>query len=281
MNIAYLNGAFLPLEDAKVSVLDRGFLFGDGIYEYLPSYGGKPFLLQEHLVRLQRSCDAIGLTNPYSTEQWTQLIDQLITKNGGGNLGLYFQITRGVAKRDHAFPQGVAPTVFIMANSVSPAPREQIDNGIACVSMVDIRWVRCDIKVISLLGNVLLRQAAVEAGGVEAVLFRDGFLTEGAASNILVVRDDKLLVPPKDNFILPGITYDLILELCARNAVPFEVRQISEAEVKSADELMMTASGREVVAITKLDGNPVGTGKPGPLFLKLYQLYQDYKAAVQ
>jgi D-alanine transaminase len=278
MSTVYLNGEFLPLEEAKVPVLDRGFIFGDGVYELVPCYGGKPLRVAEHLARLQRSLDAIRLSNPHSDGAWGTLIEQTIERNGGGNLSVYFQVTRGVAKRDHSFPQGVTPTVFMMATPLATPSPEQIKNGVACISLPDNRWLRCDIKSISLLSNVLLRQAATDAGGAEVVLFRDGLLTEGSASNVLVARAGKLLAPPKDNLILPGITYDLVLELDAKYGVPFEVREIEEAEVRTADELMLTSSTREVLAITTLDGQAVGNGEPGPIFQMLHRLYQDYKA---
>ena len=281
MNTVYLNGEFLPLEEAKVPVLDRGFIYGDGIYELIPVYAGRPLRLKEHLARLQRSLDAIRLANPHTDAEWAALIDAMIAKNGSGDIYVYFQITRGVAKRDHAFPKDTPPTVFMMASPLPTPPREQVENGVACVTMQDNRWLRCDIKAISLLGNVLLRQAALDAGGAEAVMFRDGLLTEGSASNILVARDGKLLAPPKDHLILPGVTYDLVLELDAKHVVPFEVREISEAEVRSADELMLTSSTKEVLAITQLDGKPVGNGKPGPIFRQLHGLYQDYKARLK
>ncbi|MBA2690387.1 MAG: D-amino acid aminotransferase [Burkholderiales bacterium] len=279
--MVYLNGEFLPLEEAKVPVLDRGFIFGDGVYEFVPCYGGKPLRLAQHLARLQRNCEAIRLANPCSDSKWAELIAEIIMRNGGGNLAVYMHLTRGVAKRDHAFPATAIPTVFMMATPLSTPSQEQIDNGVACVTMADNRWLRCDVKSISLLGNVLLRQAAMDGGGVEAVLFRDGFLTEGSASNILVARQGKLLAPPKDHLILPGITYDLVLELDAQHGVPLEVREISEAEVRGADELMLTSSSKEVLAITILDGKPVGNGKPGPIFKLLHQLYQTYKAKLE
>ena len=281
MNTVYLNGEFLPLEEAKVPVLDRGFIYGDGIYELIPVYAGRPLRLKEHLARLQRSLDAIRLANPHTDAEWAALIDAMIAKNGSGDIYVYFQITRGVAKRDHAFPKDTPPTVFMMASPLPTPPREQVENGVACVTMQDNRWLRCDIKAISLLGNVLLRQAALDAGGAEAVMFRDGLLTEGSASNILVARDGKLLAPPKDHLILPGVTYDLVLELDAKYGVPFEVREITEAEVRSADELLLTSSTKEVLAITQLDGKPVGNGKPGPIFRQLHGLYQDYKARLK
>ena len=281
MNTVYLNGEFLPLEEAKVPVLDRGFIYGDGIYELIPVYAGRPLRLKEHLARLQRSLDAIRLANPHTDAEWAALIGSMIARNGSGDIYVYFQITRGVAKRDHAFPKDTPPTVFMMASPLPTPPREQVENGVACVTMQDNRWLRCDIKAISLLGNVLLRQAALDAGGAEAVMFRDGLLTEGSASNILVAREGRLLAPPKDHLILPGVTYDLVLELDAKHVVPFEVREISEAEVRSADELMLTSSTKEVLAITQLDGKPVGNGKPGPIFRQLHGLYQDYKARLK
>ena len=281
MNTVYLNGEFLPLEEAKVPVLDRGFIYGDGIYELIPVYAGRPLRLKEHLARLQRSLDAIRLANPHTDAEWAALIGSMIARNGSGDIYVYFQITRGVAKRDHAFPKDTPPTVFMMASPLPTPPREQVENGVACVTMQDNRWLRCDIKAISLLGNVLLRQAALDAGGAEAVMFRDGLLTEGSASNILVAREGRLLAPPKDHLILPGVTYDLVLELDAKYGVPFEVREITEAEVRSADELMLTSSTKEVLAITQLDGKPVGNGKPGPIFRQLHGLYQDYKARLK
>jgi D-alanine transaminase len=280
MNIVYLNGEFLPIDEAKIPVLDRGFIFGDGIYEVVPCYGGRPLRLQEHLARLARSLAAIGCQNPHSDAEWTALVEQIVSRNGSGDLAVYWQVTRGVAKRDHAFPAGVTPTVFMMASPLTTPSREQVENGVACITMQDNRWLRCDIKSTSLLGNVLLRQAAIDDGGVEAVLFRDGKLTEGSASNIMLAKGGKLVAPPKDHMILPGITYDLVLELDARHGVPFEVREISEAEVRSADELMLTSSSREVLAITRLDGRPVGNGEPGPIFRLLHKLFQDYKAGL-
>jgi D-alanine transaminase len=278
VSTVYLNGEFLPAAEARVPVLDRGFIFGDGVYEVVPCYGGKPLRLAEHLTRLQRSLDAIRIVNPRSDSEWAALVDDIVERNGGGDLSVYFQVTRGVAKRDHSFPQAVAPTVFMMANPLATPPAEQVENGVACITLPDNRWLRCDIKSVSLLPNVLLRQAATDAGSAEVVLFRDGLLTEGSASNILVAREGMLLAPPKDHLILAGITYDLVLELDAKHGVPFEVREVSEAEVRSADELMLTSSIREVLAVTTLDGKPVGNGKPGPIFRMLHKLYQDYKA---
>ncbi|MDD5329865.1 MAG: D-amino acid aminotransferase [Sulfuricella sp.] len=276
----YLNGEFMPVEQARVPVLDRGFIFGDGVYELIPVYSSRAFRLREHLRRLQHSLDGIRIPNPHSEEEWVGLVEELIARNADEDQSLYLHVTRGVAKRDHAFPPGVPPTVFMMSNPLVTSPPELVDSGVAVVSAADNRWLRCDIKAISLLPNVLLRQLAVDAGAAETLLLRDGFLTEGAASNIFVVRDGVLLAPPKDNLMLPGITYDVILELAAAAAMACEVRRIAEQEVRTAQELWLTSSAREVQAITALDGQPVGDGKPGPLFRRMYRLYQDYKTTV-
>ncbi|OIR11332.1 D-alanine aminotransferase [mine drainage metagenome] len=282
----YLNGAFMPIEEARISVLDRGFIFGDGVYEVIPVYSRRPFRLAEHLQRLQHSLDGIKLKNPHSEREWTAILSELIERNAqdGRNQDqyLYLHITRGVAKRDHAFPNPpVPPTVFLLSNPLTTPPPELLQSGIACITVADNRWLRCDIKAIALLPNVLLRQAAVEAGCAEAILIRDdAFLTEGAASNIFVVKNGKLLAPPKDNLMLPGITYDVILELAAANGIPYEVRRVTKAEVLGADELLLTSSTKEVLPITQLDGKPVGNGKPGAMFAKLHPLYQTFKREV-
>jgi D-alanine transaminase len=278
----FLNGAFVPIEEAKISVLDRGFIFGDGVYEVIPVYSRKAFRLTEHLRRLQHSLDGIRLVNPHSDSEWTTIINHLITRNSGEDQYLYLHITRGVAKRDHAFPNPpVKPTVFMMSNPLIVAPAALLQTGVACITAQDYRWLRCDIKAIALLPNVLLRQMAIDAGCAETILIRDDeFMTEGAASNIFVVKDGKLLAPPKDNLMLPGITYDVILEIAAANGIPYEVRRIAVAEVHAADELLLTSSTKEVLAITQLDGKLVGTGKPGAMFAKLYKLYQDFKQDV-
>ncbi|MHB9101321.1 MAG: D-amino acid aminotransferase [Sulfuricella sp.] len=276
----YLNGQFMPIEEARVPVLDRGFIFGDGVYEVIPVYSRRPFRLREHLKRLQHSLDGIRLANPHSEEEWGRLIGELVERNQDEDQSLYLHITRGVAKRDHAFPPGVAPTVFMMSNPLATSTPELMESGVAVVSAADNRWLRCDIKAISLLPNILLRQLAVDAGAAETLLLRDGFLTEGAASNIFVVRDEVLLAPPKDHLMLPGITYDVILELAAAASLKTEVRRISEHEVRTAQELWLTSSTKEVLAITHLDGQPVGDGRPGPWFRQMYRLYQDYKNTV-
>ncbi len=276
----YLNGEFMPIEEARVPVLDRGFIFGDGVYEVIPVYSRRPFRLREHLKRLQHSLDSIRLANPHSEEEWAELIGELVKRNQDEDQSLYLHVTRGVAKRDHAFPPGVAPTVFMMSNPLVTSTPELVESGVAVVSAADNRWLRCDIKAIALLPNVLLRQLAVDAGAAETLLLRDGFLTEGAASNIFVVRDDVLLAPPKNNLMLPGITYDVILELAALASLKTEVRRISEHEVRTAQELWLTSSTKEVLAITRLDGKPVADGRPGPWFRQMHRLYQDYKSSV-
>src|SRR5512134_622814 len=276
----YLNGDFMPLEEARIPVLDRGFIFGDGVYEVIPVYSRHVFRLPEHLMRLQRSLDAVRIANPHSDAEWTRLIGQIIARNAPEDQGVYLQVTRGVAKRDHAFPKGVAPTVFIMSNPLVTPPAEQVANGVPAVTASDYRWLRCDIKSVALLANCLLRQLAVDAGAVETVLIRDGFVTEGSASNVLLVKDGILLAPPKNHLMLPGITYDVVLELAAAHGVPHQVREVTELELRAADELMLTSSTKEVLAITSLDGRPVGGGRPGPVFAKLYRLYQEYKQTV-
>ena len=276
----YLNGEFMPIAEARVPVLDRGFIFGDGVYEVIPVYSRCPFRLREHLKRLQHSLNGIRLTNPHSEDEWVRLISELVERNAEEDQSLYLHITRGVARRDHAFPPDAAPTVFMMSNPLVTSTPELVASGVAVMSAVDNRWLRCDIKAISLLPNVLLRQMAVDAGAAETLLLRDGFLTEGAASNIFVVRENVLLAPPKDNLMLPGITYDVILELATAASIKTEVRRISEEEVRTAQELWLTSSTKEVLAITHLDGMPVADGRPGPVFHQMYRLYQNYKNTV-
>jgi len=275
----YLNGQFLPLEDAKVSVLDRGFIYGDGVYELVPVYGRRPYRLPQHLARLQRSLDGIRLANPHTDAEWEAIIAGLIGRMTFADQGVYLQVTRGAAKRDHAFPAGVAPTVFMMSNPLALPSREQVERGVAVITAVDERWLHCDLKTISLLGNVLARQLAVDAGATETVLFRNGYLTEASASNVLLVRGGVIVAPPKDNQILPGITYDVAFELAREGGLPIEVRPVPKDEALAADEMWLSSSTKEVLAVTALDGRPFAGGKPGPVFRKVHALFQASKAA--
>lgn len=283
----YLNGKFMPIEEAFIPVLDRGFIFGDGVYEVIPVYSRRPFRLAEHLKRLQSSLDGIRLSNPYDDAAWSKLIAQLIEQNNSEDQYLYLHITRGVAKRDHAFPQPpLEPTVFMMSSPLLQPAAELINTGVSAVTASDNRWLRCDIKAISLLPNVLLRQQAVDAGCAEAILIREeenpaaSFMTEGAASNIFLIKNKTLLAPPKNNLMLPGITYDVVLELAAANNIACQVRKIAKAEIFTADEILLTSSTREVMPITSVNGKPVGNGKPGPLFAQMHKLYQNFKHEV-
>jgi D-alanine transaminase len=275
--IVYLNGTFMPIGEAKIPVLDRGFIFGDGVYEVIPVYGREPFRMPHHLARLSHSCDGIGLANPHGDAEWERLVRELAARQPFDDQAVYLQVTRGVAKRDHAFPKGVAPTVFMMSNPLPSPTREQVERGVAAITAEDNRWQRCDLKTISLLGNVLMRQRAAEAGAVETVMFRDGFLTEASASNVLLVKNGTILAPPKDHLILPGITYDAAIEFARDAGMSVEIRPITRAEALAADEMWLSSSTKEVVAITTLDGKPFGGGVPGPVFRKLWAVFQSRK----
>ena len=277
-SIVFLNGEFLPADEARISVLDRGFIFGDGVYEVIPVYGGKLFRLPHHLDRLDHSLEGIRLANPLTHSRWQELLEQLIEKNGGGDQSLYLQVTRGVAKRDHGFPPDTEPTVFAMSNPVGPVP-EQLHNGIAAVTVEDYRWKLCHIKAIALLPNILLRQQAVDAGAAEAIMLRDSFVTEGTASNVFIVNNGVVVTPPKSNLLLPGVTRDLVVELCHDNAVPCVEGAINEVQLREADEIWITSSTREIIPVTRLDDQPVGDGHPGKVWQQLIALYQSYKQA--
>ena len=278
----YLNGEWMPVEQARVPVLDRGFIFGDGVYEFIPVYGRKPFRAVPHFARLARSLDATGIANPHSEEQWNTLLHTIIAKQAFDHQGVYFQVTRGVAPRDHAFPRDAKPTVFMMANPLATPSAEVRARGVACVTAVDNRWHRCDIKSISLLGNVLMRQLAAEHGAIETVMFRDGYLSEASASNVFMVKDGTVHAPLKDHLMLHGITLDAVIDLARAAGLPLELRPITESEVWSADELWLSSSSKEVVAVTTLDGKPVGapshSGKPGPVFAKIRAAFDAAKA---
>jgi len=278
--IVYLNGEFVPLADAKIPVLDRGFIYGDGVYEVVPVYGRRAFRMPQHLARLQYSLDGIRLANPRSNADWDALIAELIARQPFDDQAVYLQITRGVAKRDHAFPAGVTPTVFMMSNPLVVPSRDQVERGVAVVTAQDNRWLRCDLKTTSLLGNVLMRQLAVDHDAVETVMFRDGHLTEASASNVMIVRDGRIIAPPKDNLILPGITYDATLEIAKGAGVALDVRAIAHAEAMAADEMWLSSSTKEVLAITTVDGLPFGGGKPGPVFRRVWDAFQRAKPGV-
>ena len=276
----FLNGKFMPIEQATVPVLDRGFIFGDGVYELVPVYSRVPFRIDEHLTRLERSLNEVRIRNPYSRERWREIIAQLIAQQPYEDQGVYFQVTRGVAKRDHAFPKGVEPTVFIMSNPLVNPPAELVDAGARAVTAPDFRWLRCDIKSISLIGNCLLRQLSADVGAVETILLRDGKLTEASASNVFIVKGNVIRGPAKSNLILPGITYDVVIELAQEAGMPLDIGDVSERELRAADEIWVTSSSKEVLAIVELDGKPIGQGRPGPAFRRMYQLYQDFKRRV-
>ena len=280
MNMVFLNGKLLPADQAQVSVLDRGFIFGDGVYELVPVYSRVPFRLDEHLARLERSLGETRIRNPYSRAEWRAHLYNLVDAQSFDDQGVYFQVTRGVAKRDHAFPKSGEPTVFMMANPLVNPPAALVEKGASAVSAPDNRWLRCDIKSISLIGNVLLRQLSAEAGAAETILFRNGKLTEASASNVFVVKNGVIFSPPKTNLILPGITYDVIVELARANNLPLEFKDVSEAEVRGADEVWVSSSSKEVLAIVELDGKRIGDGRPGPVFRRMYQLYQEFKQKV-
>ena len=276
--MVFLNGKLVPIEEAKIPVLDRGFIFGDGVYELVPVYSRVAFRLEEHLARLERSLGETKIRNPYSRAQWRDIIYRLVDAQPFEDQGVYFQVTRGVAKRDHAFPKDAEPTVFMMSNPLVTPPKEVVQKGASAVSAQDNRWLRCDIKSISLVGNCLLRQLSAEVGAIETLLFRDGKLTEASASNVFVVKRGVILSPAK--LILPGITYDVVAEIAHANNLPMEFGDITEAQVRSADEIWVTSSSKEVVPVVTLDGAKVGDGRPGPVFARMYQLYQDFKQKV-
>jgi D-alanine transaminase len=283
----YLNGDYTSLPNAKISVMDRGFIFGDGIYEVVPVYHGRLFRFEQHMARLERSLKECRIANPLSRAEWAALAGNLVTryaeskgiKAEASDQLIYLQITRGVAMRDHVMPTGIAPTVFVMTNEMKPPSAEQRSQGVACVTADDFRWEKAHIKATSLLGAVFARQISFDAGAIETVMFRDGFLSEAAASNVWIVKDGAVIGTPKDNLVLEGIRYGLIEELCRAEGIPFSLRRISRAEVFGADEVLLSSATKEVLAVTRLDGQPVGTGQPGPVYASLLRGYQQAKAA--
>ena len=285
--LCYLNGEYGSLRDAKVSVLDRGFIFGDGVYEVVPVYGRKLFRFDEHMARLARSLGKLRIANPHTEAEWLErcrtLIAALAEKTGAGDQLVYIQVTRGVAMRDHVMPPDIEPTVFLMASPMKPPTAEQRHHGVACVTARDFRWERGDIKSVSLLGNVLARQMSADHGAMETVMFRNGWLTEASGSNVWVVHEGALLGPPRSEHVLEGIRYSLLEELCEEEGIAFNLRPIAEADVLSADELLISSATKEILPVTSLDGQPVGhgalRGKPGPVYSRLYEAYQRAKAS--
>lgn len=273
----YLNGEFLPESEAKISVLDRGFLFGDGVYEVVPVFGGRLFRLEQHLDRLERSLSAVRIDPPLDRAGWTRMLEDLVARNPGDDRSVYLQVTRGVARRDHAFPPDVPPTVFAMVSPIKAPDPALFAQGVSAVTVPDTRWNRCDIKAITLLANILARQQAVEAGAAEAILVRGGFATEGAASNLFVVADGVIVTPPKDTSLLPGITRDLVVELAQQHGLPVMESAIPEASLRDAEEIWLTSSTKEILPVTRLDERAVGEGRPGPVWRRMFDLYQDYK----
>lgn len=282
MQTAYLNGVFLPLEEAHVSVLDRGFLFGDGIYEVIPVYGGRLFRLPHHLKRLRNSLAGVRIDNPLNDAEWATMLAELVARNEGSDQAVYMKVTRGAdRKRDHAFPAGITPTVFAMSTPMPGTRDPARETGVRAITLADIRWKLCNIKAITLLPNVLLRQQAIDAGSVEAILINHGYAIEGAASNLFIVKNGVIITPPNSSALLPGITRDLILELAASHGIPFREGDITEVELFDADEIWLTSSTREISPVVVLDERPVDDGKPGPMWKKMIALYQDYTAAVR
>ena len=277
MSDVFLNGDFLPAEQAKVSVLDRGFLLGDGVYEVIPVYGGQCFQLSGHLIRLQSSLEGVRMMNPYSLEEWTDIIEQLVERCGGGDQAIYLQVTRGVAPRDHVFPEGVEPTAFVMSNPLKAVPEKYKREGIAAITVPDIRWQNCNIKAITLLPNSLLKQQAQDAGAEEALLIRDGYLTEGSASNAYAVINGVIYTAPKDEKVLPGITRELVISTAKKAGISLVEQAVSVAQLTNADEIWVSSSTKEILPITRLNDKAVGEGVPGAVWQKMDALYQQLK----
>jgi len=288
-------GEFTTIDQAKISVMDRGFIFGDGIYEVFTVYGGNPFRFEQHMARMERSLAELGIPNPHNREQWNTLAQRLIaidlraatvdftgvnSRNSAKNTLIYLQVTRGVAVRDHVMQKGLVPTVFMMLAPLKSPSTEQRKFGVACVTADDFRWEKAHIKSTSLLGAVFARQISFDAGAVETVMFRNGFLSEASASNVWIVKNGKLKGVPKDHLVLEGIRFGLLEEICAAQGIDYSLRPISRDEVFAADELLLTSATKEVLPITSLDGKSVGNGKPGPIYERLYAGYQAAKIAL-
>jgi D-alanine transaminase len=281
----WLNGEFGSIRTAKVSVMDRGFIFGDGVYEVVPVYEGRPFRFDEHMARLDRSLAEMRMRNPMDRAGWRQLVEGLAGRYAR-HVGkpvtettqmVYLQVTRGVAMRDHAMPPDIEPTVFAFANRLYIYPPEERARGVSCITADDFRWKKANIKSTSLAGAVLSRQLSADEDANETIMFRDGFLSEGSSSNVWVVKDGVVLGPPKDNLVLAGIRYGVLEELSRLSGVPFELRRVSRDEVLAADEILLSSATKEVIACTRLDGRPVGNGRPGPIYERLFNGYQQAK----
>jgi len=282
MSEIFLNGAFLPQERARVSVMDRGFVFGDGVYEVIPSYGGYFLRLEQHLDRLDDGLSAIRLDNPLAREEWEAMLTHLIGPAPAPDQSVYLQVTRGAApERDYLCPDGIAPTVFACAKPIAPRDPAVAAAGVACITRPDIRWHRCEIKAISLLSAVMMRREAADEGALEAILLRDGMVTEGSSANVFVVVGDEIVTPPRGHLIVPGITRELVMELARDQGIRVLERRIPMEELTAAQEIWITSSTREVLPVTRLDVVPVGAGVPGPLWRRMDALYQDYKARVR
>jgi len=281
MALVYLNGKYLPLEQACVPVLDRGFIFGDGVYEVLVAYGGRLFRFEHHIQRLQNSLDAVHIDNPMSDSEWFAVLNPLLNEYPGRDQSIYLQVTRGVAKRDHVIPEKITPTVFAMSSPMAEPDPSVLSRGIAVVAMADTRWLNCHIKSISLLPNILLRHEAERQGGSEAILIRDGRVSEGSASNVFIVSGGCLLTPPKGPTLLPGITRDLVLELAREHGIDCDEADISEQQLHSAEEVMVSSSMKELYPVTRLNDKPVANGLPGPVWRRLYFLFQAYKESLR
>lgn len=281
-DLVYLNGQYLAREQACVSVMDRGFLFGDGVYEVVPAYGGLPFRLHGHLARLERSLKAIHMDNPLTTEQWGQVVLRLLQQSPGEDQQVYVQVTRGsYAERSHAIPAEVKPTVMAFSSRLPGLPQEWAQTGISAITVADIRWQRCDIKAITLLANVLSHSQAKEVGAQEAILVRDGLALEGTASNLFIVQAGTLLTPPNGQHLLPGVTRDLMLELAAKHGLRHAEADIPVAQLAQADEVWLTSSSREIMPVTAVDGKPVANGQPGPIWQQMNFWFAECKASLR
>ena len=274
----FLNGQFLPKDEAKISVLDRGFLFADGIYEVIPAYAGKLFRLPEHLQRLNNSLQAIRMPPVMSDQQWADILNQLVSPHSQSDQSVYIQVTRGAQQnRDHKLPEDYQPTIFAMCQEIAPASLDIIAKGIQAITLDDIRWSWCHIKSVALLGNILLKQQAADQQCAEAILIKDGFATEGSASNLFIVNNQQLITPPKDHKLLPGITRDLVLELAKKHGLKCVERDIAEQELVTADEIWLTSSTREIMPVIELNKRVIGSGEPGPLWHIMSAKFSEFK----